>query len=87
MNQCKLLPGSLFEVVKFDESKKDVIAGLGKVDFYVEDNHDHVEAAHELPNVERVFLMDRPWNQTTQNGIRVKHLDHVAAQIFHLEHI
>jgi len=68
-------------VVPLFGEKRQVLGDLGKIDIYVEDNHDHVEAAHNLPNVRDIFLMNRPWNTNCPYGTRVNHLADVINYI------
>lgn len=68
-------------VVHHHESKRDILSTLGPIDLYVEDNHNHVEAAHDLPNVKNILIMDRPWNTHVNVGTRIKTLDDVLTFI------
>ena len=61
-------------VVPLYGDKREVLAGMGPIDIYIEDNHDHVEAAHGLDNVRQICLMDRPWNVNCNFGTRVHEL-------------
>jgi hypothetical protein len=56
------VPVDDLHVVPYHVSKGDVLAKLGEIDFYVEDNHNHAEVAMTLPNIKKVYLMIRPWN-------------------------
>lgn len=53
------------------EHKRDYLDSMTQVEVYVEDNHHHAEQAHDLPNVKRIFLLDRPWNQNETRVTRV----------------
>jgi uncharacterized HAD superfamily protein len=70
-------------VVPLYGAKREVLKQLGQIDLYVEDNHDHVEAAHDLTNVGRVFLMNRPWNLNCNVGTRVNELREVFQILTH----
>ncbi len=76
LNWCKMhnLPVDRVHVVPLHGEKRTTLANMGQIDLYVEDNHDHVEAAHELDNVRNIFLMNRPWNQHCEFGTRVNDL-------------
>lgn len=68
-------------VVLETECKSKVLKELGEVDFYVEDNHDHTEAACGLDNVKRIFLIDRPWNRDGECGERISCISDVIDKI------
>lgn len=76
------LPIDKVHVVPLYGDKKQVLEQMGQIHFYVEDNHDHVIAADQLPNVERIFLMDRPWNRSCDVGTRVQNLMDVYRVLF-----
>lgn len=69
-------------VVPLHGEKRSVLAQMGHIDLYVEDNHDHVEAAHGLDNVSQIYLMDRPWNRNCTFGTRVADLFEVYRHFF-----
>lgn len=60
--------------INITEQKRDHIKNIVQVEDYIEDNHSHAEQASGLSNVQRVYLMDRPWNQEISLGQRVKTL-------------
>lgn len=72
-------------VVPLFGEKAQTLQDLGDIEIYVEDNHDHVEAAHNLSNVNHVFLMDRPWNIDCPYGTRVKHIPDVIKHLREME--
>lgn len=71
-------------VVPMFGDKKAVLAELGHIDYYVEDNHGHASDAHELDNIDRIYLLNRPWNQNLEDGERVIRVNGLY-DIIHLE--
>jgi uncharacterized HAD superfamily protein len=72
------IPIDEVHAVGFNTSKADTIRTLGDVEFYVDDNDEHVAAAEQLPNVKRTYLMTRPWNTKAKCGLRVSDLSQIA---------
>ena len=68
--------------VDFTGSKAGLIKNMGQIKFYVDDNADHVAAAELLTNIEVVYLMDRPWNQGAQCGVRVRNFEELLDHQF-----
>jgi 5'(3')-deoxyribonucleotidase len=80
LNRHNIIVDDLHVVTVYD-GKRAALESLGDIAFYVEDNHQHVEIAHTLPNIHDIYLMDRPWNKQTTVGTRVNSLDAVFQHI------
>lgn len=65
------LPIDEVRCISLHEEKRDHLKHMNDVHVYVEDNHNHAEQAFGLPNVKKVFLLDRPWNSDITNVTRV----------------
>lgn len=62
-------------IVKFGESKVDVIRALGPVRAYIDDNADHIDALYAAGVGGDLRMISRPWNADVDAFYRLKDLN------------